>query len=50
MNVISVSLAMSADSAYAGYTYTIKGDTIIKDFRDGDVSAVTAVKPGSSDL
>lgn len=50
MNVINVSLTMSADSAYAGYTYTIKGDTLIKDFRDGDVSGVTAVKPGSSDL
>lgn len=50
MNVISVSFAMSADSAYAGYTYTIKGETIIKSFKDGDVSGITTVKPGSSEL
>lgn len=50
MDVISVSFKMSADSAYAGYTYTINGDTIIKDFADGDVSGITTVKPGSSDL
>ena len=50
MNVISVHFTMSADSYYAGYTYNIKTETVIKDFKDGDLSAVTPVKPGSSDL
>lgn len=50
MNVVSVTFAMSADSTYVGYTYSIKGNTIIKDFKDGDVSSITPVKPGSSDL
>ena len=50
MNVISVHFTMSADSYYAGYTYNIKTETVIKDFKDGDLSAVTPVNPGSSDL
>lgn len=50
MNVISVKFKVSGDCVTMGQSFSIKGETILKDFTDGDVSAINPVKYGSSDL
>lgn len=50
MNVTYVHYKMSGEAKTMGQTIRMEGETILKDFAAGDVSGITTVKPGSSDL